>query len=119
VPRWAGGITAHYDWALSGQWRANVGAGVRYVGEQWTFAPSPPSPVTAANTRNPAYTVGDLHAGLSNDRFSINLFVRNLTDERVYLNQTAVQDPFTANVTAIKAVPLEPRTIGISVDAKF
>ena len=65
------------------------------------------------------YTTGDLRAGLSTDRFQVNLFVRNLTNKIVYLNQSPQQNPLTGVVQTIDATPLEPRVIGISVDARF
>ena len=120
VPKFAAGATIDYNWPAFGEWRANVGAGIRYVGAEY---PSPPSiqglPTSLSNTKDPAYTTADLRAGLSNDKYSVNLFVRNVTDKLVYTSQTAINNPLTGAVIGIQGVPLEPRVIGVSVDARF
>lgn len=121
VPRWAGAVTADYEWpAFNNGWRPSVGGSLRYVGEEWVFAPDSPTGIGyIPNTKNPSYVTADLRAGLSNDRYQVNLFVRNLTNKLVYTSQSAVQDPFSGATYALDSVPLEPRVIGISVDAKF
>lgn len=117
VPKWSGGLTADYAWALNDQVQASIGAGIRYVGEHNDNVVADASYTT--NGRSPAYTTGDLRAGLSTDRFQVNLFVRNVTNKIVYLNQSPQQNPLTGVVQTIDATPLEPRVIGISVDARF
>ena len=58
------------------------------------------------------YVAVDLHAGISNDRWSLRVFARNLTDKRAYL------DPL-ANPTQDDWTVLQPRTIGLALEAKF
>lgn len=122
IPKWQAGLTADYQWPLSDVWRANVGAGFHYISEEWTGGLQDPSTgsllYSGPTTKNPAYSTLDLHMGLSTDRYDINLFVRNVTDKRVYLQSFPVSDPFIGNF-ALDTVLLQPRTIGISFDAKF
>jgi outer membrane receptor protein involved in Fe transport len=115
VPKWSGGLTADYSWPLNASMRANIGAGIRYVGEKNANAVSATDP----NTRDPSYTTGDVRAGLSNGKWSANLFVRNLTNKRVYLTQAPLTNPFTGDVPAIDALPLEARVAGVSFDVSF
>jgi len=117
VPEWSGGVTVDYDWALAADWRASVGAGWRYVGATWDFPVS--SPDYIPNTRSPAYATGSLRAGISNDRYSINFYVRNLTDKRVYLYRSPQTDANTGEVYAIDGYMLQPRTVGLFIDVKF
>jgi len=117
VPQWSGGVTVDYDWPVAAGWRASVGAGWRYVGSTWDFPVS--SPEYAVNTKSPSYATGNLRAGVSNDRYSINFYVRNVTDERVYLYRSPQTDLFTGEVFAIDGYMLQPRTFGVFIDAKF
>jgi iron complex outermembrane receptor protein len=114
VPKFTGAVNADYGWALRGDWRASVGGGVHYVGEAWTASPG-----VGFTTKNAAYATADLRAGLSNDRYSINLFVHNVTDKLVYLQQAPLQNLLTGALTALNATPLQPRVVGISFDATF
>ena len=118
VPEWSAGLTADYSWVLTGQIKANIGAGVRYIGEENVSPVSAPGS-GSLNTVNPAYTTGDLRAGLLLDRYKVNFFVRNFTNKMAYLWGAPQQNPLTGAVPTIDAVPLQPRVIGVSVDVKF
>lgn len=123
VPKWTGGVTADYSWAVGGDWNASIGGGVHFVGEEINGPVY--DPLYQPNTKNPGYATGDLRAGLDNGKLNISLFVHNVTDERVYLNQNAQTDPLNVHpdgspiVTYLYSVPLQPRTVGVSIDAKF
>jgi iron complex outermembrane recepter protein len=112
VPKWSGGLTADYHWSLNAQLTGTVGVGIRYVGGENVTPVSSTDP----NTRDPSYTTGDLRAGLSNGRWNVTLFVRNVTNKLVYLSQSAQQDLVTLAVPSIDALPLQPRVIGLSAD---
>jgi outer membrane receptor protein involved in Fe transport len=116
VPEWSGALNADYSWPLIERLTARVGAGVRYIGEKNVAAISANGP----NTRDPAYTVGDFRAGLSSGQWSVNLFVRNVTDKRVYLSQSPLQSALDSSlIFGIQALPLEPRVAGLSFDVSF
>ena len=114
VPQWTAGLTAIYSWTLPNDWRANVGGGLHYIDKEWTSTPESGQFIT----QNPSYTTVDLHAGVTVDRYTINLFARNLLDKRVYLQEAAVTNPFTGT-NFLNSIPLQPRTIGLSIDGKF
>jgi iron complex outermembrane receptor protein len=115
VPAWSAGATADYNWPIGDRVTANVGGGVHYVGRENFSTVLAGSP----NSRDPGYTTGDLRAGLGIDRYRLNLFVRNVTNKLVYLSQTPMQSAATGVVPVIDARPLEPRTIGLSLDVKL
>jgi outer membrane receptor protein involved in Fe transport len=120
VPKFAAGATIDYNWPAFAEWRANVGGGIRYVGKEYPLAPSATGlPTSAPNTQDPSYATADLHAGLSNEKYVVNLFVRNVTNKLVYTTQSPIQNGLSGDVVGILGVPLEPRVIGVSVDAKF
>ena len=66
-----------------------------------------------------SYAAADLNADLSNDRWTIRLFVKNLTDKRVYTNATAIINAADGSISQVRAVPLTPRTIGVGFDLSF
>ena len=119
VPKWAVGVTADYQWTLTGQWQANAGVGAHYLSSEWVDAVTAPgAALSTVNTRNPDYTTMELHTGLTSSRYNISLYVHNLTNKLVYL-QSAATTNLATGTSVLEAVPLQPRTIGISVDAKF
>jgi iron complex outermembrane recepter protein len=66
-----------------------------------------------------SYTALDLNGDISNDTWTFRIFVKNLTDKRVYTNLTALTNAGTGEIDRINAVPLEPRVIGVGFDVKF
>jgi outer membrane receptor protein involved in Fe transport len=116
VPEWSGALNADYTWPLGDRLSARIGAGVRYVGEKNVVTLSTDGP----NTRDPAYTLGDVRAGVSSGQWTVNLFVRNVTDKRAYLSQSALQSALDPSlIFGIQSLPLEPRVTGLSFDVSF
>jgi outer membrane receptor protein involved in Fe transport len=117
VPIWSAGLNSDYGWSLNDRIKANLGAGIRYVGEENIGAVS--SDPASPNAKQPSYAVGDLRAGLLFDRYKLNFFIRNVTNRIVYLSQAPQQSALTGMVGSIDAVPLQPRVFGASVDIEF
>ena len=137
IPQWQGAITADYYFplwgahsppaaALSGKdgktviagtastpgWNAHVGAGVRMVGDRRS------TPVLGQDFALDSYAALDLNADISNDRWTVRVFAKNVTDERAYQNIDAFQTLF-GTIDHLQGVPIQPRTIGVEVDLKF
>lgn len=124
VPEWTGGTTVDYTWKAYNEWSASIGAGWTYRSGSLNVQPiipfengdpTKPNPGYTQPTRSPAYNLFDAHAGISNDRWAVNVYVKNITDHRAYLQAS----PVTGAGTAYDAFLLQPRTVGISVDASF
>jgi len=107
TPKWSGAITLDTQFSVGGDWTGEAGGGIRYVGDRKTGFPAGSDYFELAD-----YVAVDLHAGISNDRWGARLFVRNLTDKRAYLDPASY--PGQVNWTV-----LQPRTIGLSLEAKF
>jgi iron complex outermembrane receptor protein len=108
VPRFSGSLTA--DYAFSDvRWQPTLGAGVRYTGDRTaSFDGNPGFP----QYEMPAYTAVDLRAGLSFAPYDLNLYVRNLLDERGQASAYTWQgNP--------RVAMLQPRTIGLTVTTRF
>jgi iron complex outermembrane recepter protein len=125
VPEWSGAILADYDWEVGDGWRLNLGGTLTVTGESWTSAPlqaDPADPIGSLDivTQNPSYARLDLRAGLSRDNWKLSLFAKNLTNERAYRNgfhRVNALDP--TEFRGIDVVPLQPRTVGVSIDVDF
>ena len=114
IPKWSASATADYSWPVFAEWSGRVGGGLRYVGDRFSGLVHAPN-----SYPEDSYTVLDLNADLSNDRWKVRLFVKNLTDKRIYTNLSALPNALTREVNKVTGVPIEPRTIGIGFDAKF
>ncbi len=114
IPKWATSATVDYSFPLPGNWTGRVGGGVRYVGETLSGLEH-----SATALPQDSYTAIDLNADVSNEHWTVRLFVKNLADERVYTNLTALTNAGTGEISQVKGVPLQPRTIGVGFDFKF
>ena len=114
IPTWALSATADYSFPVHADWNGRIGGGIRYVGD--TFSGVESAPTTFPQD---SYTLVDLNADISNDRWTIRFFIKNLTDQKVYTNLTALSSAATGQIAQVRGVPLQPRMIGIGFDAKF
>jgi outer membrane receptor protein involved in Fe transport len=114
VPKWAMSATADWSFPAWADWTGRVGGGVRYVGDTISGVEGNPSTLP-----QDSYTAIDLNADVSNDRWTVRLYIRNLADKRIYTSLAALPNAATGEVVKVNGVPLQPRTIGIGFDAKF
>lgn len=114
IPRYSGSLQAEYTSPLAGAWALTVGGGLRFVGSRYSDV----NHATDAR-RIPQYTALDLNASISNDSYTIRLFVKNVVNTHGYLTYTPQFNQATGAMTQIEAAVLQPRTVGISLDAKF
>ena len=137
IPEWQGSVTADYYFPLWGAhsepvaatgkdgketmvagntqtagWNGHVGAGVRWVGDRRS------TPTLGQDFPLGSYAALDLNADISNDRWTVRVFARNVTDERAYQNIDAFPT-LLGTVDHLQGVPIQPRTVGIEVDFRF
>lgn len=113
VPEYNASLTADYTWPVMQDWDASAGGGVRFVGERNTNFP--------ADYRNvviDSYGALDLHAQIANDTWTLRAYVKNVTNEDDFLNVGFVEDGLGGPVE-LQGFVLQPRTIGVSLDARF
>jgi iron complex outermembrane receptor protein len=116
VPLWNWGASADYGWTMANNWDGFVGISYRNIGKR-------PN-VFLANTATtgyyvpfPGYYTLDLRAGVTRDRWTLEVFVRNVTDQRGVTAtnaNTGVAEAADASVAII-----QPRTVGASLAVKF
>ena len=116
VPKWAGGLSVDYDFSLTQSLKAFVGGGVHYVGSRSSgFVTG--SPATFTRPEMPDYTTVDLRTGVVIQRYTVQLYAKNVGDERGFSNILSNNGspylaPFTGSV-------IQPRTVGLSFIANF
>jgi outer membrane receptor protein involved in Fe transport len=132
APKLTLSLNGDYDFALGGGWHGYVGASYQYSDERATdyafsypvpgvLPPLPSSPTV------PGYNTINLRAGFDHDEWSIDAYVKNLTNQRGIVQGSTFQNyvpiagalnPVTGkmedNVTIIT-----PRLFGISVSRNF
>lgn len=114
VPRWSGSLRADYSRPLTPEWTGHLGGGLRLVGTRYSIGP-----FSVDEFRTGAYDALDLDADVSNARYTVRLFVKNLTDTRAYLTDSPVQNGYTGDMVQVEGILLQPRTIGMSIDVKL
>lgn len=108
-PRTSGSFSAEYRKPVFGDFEGYLAGMVRYSDDRYSvFRSRTVSPVY----RLPAYGMLDLRTGIQSPRYSVELFVRNVTDKRAQL----AANPFynLAEVTVAR-----PRTIGLAATVKY
>ncbi|WP_313804600.1 TonB-dependent receptor [Sphingobium sp.] len=114
IPSWSGSVRASYTHPVSSEWDASLGAGLRLVGKRISQVNSSPLSFPLGG-----YAALDVNASLSNDRYTVRLFAKNLTDRHAYLSYNVLQNGLTNAVSQISSTVLQPRVIGVAFDAKF
>ena len=114
IPRFSGSLRATYSRPVAGSWIGALGVGMRAQDRRY-------SDVNHATDSRPlpGYGALDLQASLSNDRYTIRLFTKNLTDRHAYLTYNPQVNQAFGNITQIEAAVLQPRVVGVSFDVKF
>lgn len=116
VPKWQIGVSADYDFTFTGSITGFVGGGVHYVGDRVsTFVSG--SPVGYDRPVMPSYTTVDLRAGVEFDAYTLQVYAKNLGDERAFGNIASESGagfgpPFAASV-------IQPRTLGVTLTGRW
>ena len=132
APRFTLGLSGDYDFALGGGWHGYVGASYQYVDERSTdFAFSYPVagvlPPLPSSPTIPAYNTINLRAGVNRGQWSIDAYVKNLTNQRGIVQASTFQNyvpvagepnPVTGRIED-NATIITPRMFGISVSRNF
>lgn len=112
--------TPKLSFSLSGQYRFSVGetgngyagASARYVGRRNSGF----NDVAVPNFSLPAYTVIDLYAGISFEKWRLGFYVKNATDKNGFISG----DTSMSELGAPAAVAIvQPRTIGMQLGFTF
>jgi outer membrane receptor protein involved in Fe transport len=107
--RWTAAVSGEYTVSVGSDAELSAGAAYRYRGASLTGLES-----IASTVRIPAQSIVDAHVGVTVGAVTGRLFARNLLNERAY---TTFFDPDAGSSTLL--VPVQPRTVGFSIDTRF
>ena len=124
-PKFSASLNGDYNWSLTSNIEARVGASLRHLSSQSGAYDSDFRAAYGRQRRIRAYQVIDLSAGLDFGRFSVDAYVKNLansagrtstTGTTVFGRTPSTGFPIYPN-GAIGTGVIRPRTIGISLTA--
>lgn len=113
APKWTASGTLDYRFAPVQSWTPRLNGGVRYIDTQYTGISS-----LSSTAILPGYTLVDLNASVSNGRYDISLYAKNITDKRAF-SSAKVQTDQRDGSHYIFGTLIQPRMVGLSVDVKF
>jgi outer membrane receptor protein involved in Fe transport len=119
APKWSNSLDADYTWHAFGDYSAFAGATWSYIGSRvddfaatatvvgsaLVFEPNPRTDLGSYNTLN-------LRVGLQNERWTLELYCKNLADTRGLTFYTNTGTPNSGGAIVIQ----QPRTIGATID---
>jgi iron complex outermembrane recepter protein len=114
VPEWSLGLGGDYEWSAFTSATAYVGGQVSYTGDR--TADFSNRDANGDIREADAYTTVDLRAGVVWDRWSIELYGKNVTNEE---GITDISAPGAFPNGAAGLSVIRPRTIGLSLGARF
>jgi iron complex outermembrane recepter protein len=114
APKYSTSLDGEYDWSLFGGYKAFVGSTWSYVGTRSTdFASSAATP--PGQLVLPIYNTVAARIGIDNDRYRVTVYAKNIGDVRGITDYVSSGAPGLAG----EATVIQPRTIGLTLAAKF
>jgi iron complex outermembrane recepter protein len=114
APKWSTSLDGEYDWAAFGNFKGFVGATWSYVGTRSTdFGSS--ADATPVQVDLDSYNTFAARLGLENDRYRVTLYGKNLGDSRGITSYVSSGAPGLAGDITV----IQPRTVGVTLSAKF
>ncbi len=112
APKWGTTLDGEYDWNLFANFKGFVGAAWSYVGTRSTdFASSP----AGGQLEVPSYNTFEARVGLDSAHYRVMLYGKNLGDKRGISSYVGSGAPGPAGELTL----IQPRTIGVTLTAKF
>jgi iron complex outermembrane recepter protein len=118
APKWSGSLDGDYTWRAFGGYNAFAGATWSFVGSRFDdfaailgatgFEPEPRPELASYNTVN-------LRAGLENDRWTFEIYCKNVGDVRGIAYYTNSGTPNFGGAVGY----VQPRTLGAAITARF
>jgi hypothetical protein len=110
VPEWSLGLNADYEWTVKGSSRAYVGGSLGYTGERTVEFNN--RAADGSLRKADSYVTLNLRAGAYLGRWSVELYGKNLTNDR---GVTSIGTAGPLPNGAIGLGYVRPRAIGVSV----
>ncbi|MBY8829448.1 TonB-dependent receptor [Hephaestia mangrovi] len=116
APKWTVNTSADYEWALSGDTKAFVGATLRMVSDQPADFDLGYQTTYGHRLILDGYDTVDLRAGVDFKPFTLTVFAKNVANSRglIYAGTYGLRAPGN-----IAVAPVQPRTIGATIGFAF
>jgi len=124
-PQFKGNAVGRYEFPMGTQ-RGHVQAGLVYQGSAWSDLRTAERELLG---KQPSFTIVDLSAGIANEDWGLELFIKNAFDERAEIARTTQCSIFQPDTDPPNSTPLcglqpytvtnTPRTIGITFSKNF
>ena len=115
APKWSTTLDAEYQATLSNDYDWFVGGDLAYTGTRYSDFGA--DPTGSMQVRLPSFTTVSARLGVENSKYRVELWGRNLTDKRgitSFGSSTSAGNVIRGNIGVI-----QPRTIGVTLSAKF
>jgi iron complex outermembrane receptor protein len=113
APKWGTSLDGEYDWAAFTDFKYFAGATWSYVGARETGFGTDVTGLT--QVRLPSYNTYGVRVGLDNARYRVTLYGKNLSDSRGITNYVSDGAPGLNGELSV----IQPRTVGVTLSAKF
>ncbi len=113
APKWSTALDGEYDWAVFANYKAFVGATWSYVGSRSSDFGSNPAGTSQVDL--PSYNTIGARIGLDNNHYRVMLYGKNLGNSDGITSYSSSGAPGLNGDIAV----IQPRTIGITLSAKF
>ena len=115
--KWSGSFSLEKRFPITPRWQGSAQVIYDYFGDRYgpfnsIVPPAPQQPQVFI----PDYSTVDFLAGIDDGRYSVNLFLRNLTNKR---GITSLQAEGGGGGGNLQGTIITPRTIGVSLTANF
>jgi iron complex outermembrane receptor protein len=115
VPEWSAALDADYRFDVVGDFEPFIGAGWRYYGDRRSGFDADP---TLSQLLLEAYSTFDLRAGVTHGQWTLQLYAKNVTDERGVVGFDSAGTSAASGLSPTISVNT-PRTIGIVATGRF
>ena len=106
APEFQGNVWARYEWTMGNGWTAHIMPSISHSGKSYSDI------ITINRMEVPSWTMANVTAGVSSDKWMVEAFVTNLTDEQVVTGANYVNDR-----ERLALAP--PTTLGVRVSFDF
>ena len=121
VPDVTGSVNADYSWPWFAKFKGFVGGTWTYNGSVYTSfnAPGTTTELLGARAQLPAYKTLDLHAGIQDNNWTLQAYVKNLNNSHALLDYLP-ESGLGPNYSVYGVGPIiQPRTIGLRLAFNF
>jgi outer membrane receptor protein involved in Fe transport len=115
TPKWKLNGIARYEWNIGGDYEAHIQGAVIHSSGTWSDLRLAERTLLG---HNKSYTTFDFTTGIDRDKWALEIYVKNVFDERAQLGRYAECTPGTCGFEPY-ILASQPRTVGITWSQKF